>query len=204
MKFLMMKEITRKTLVVVLFAFLLALLLFYIMGQLIAQNHDLSKIAIANEVIEFSMVRPKSMLQEKKRLPKKKEKLKPPSLKPVKSALNPMTKLAGINISDLAGDFGMEGVESSASIQPIIPFNCEYPESASARGIEGWVLVEFTITKTGSVRDVYVLESSPPNIFDRSTARCVANARFPVQKEDGASVAVTIKKYMDFVLSKEE
>ena len=204
MKFLIMKDMTRKITVVVLFAFFATLLIFYIMGKLISHDHDLSKIAIANEIIEFSMVRPKSILQEKKRIPKKKEQIKPPSLKPVKSALNPMTKLAGINVSDLMGDFGMDGVGSAGNIQPVIPFSCEYPENAKVRGTEGWVLVEFTITKTGSVRDVYVLEASPPNVFDRSTIRCVSRARFPVQKEDGVPVAVTTKQYMDFVLEKEQ
>ena len=204
MKFLMMKGITRKITVVVLFAFFATLLVFYIMGKLISHNHDLSKITIANEVIEFSMVRPKSILQEKKRIPKKKDKIKPPSLKPVKSVLRSMSKLSGINVSDLMGDFGMDGVGSVGNIQPVIPFSCEYPKSASARGIEGWVLVEFTITKTGSVRDPYVLSASPPNVFDQSTVRCVSNARFPVQKEDGVPVAVVVKQYIDFVLEKEQ
>ena len=193
-----------KKTVIVLSAFVGALLVFYMMGRLISRDHDLSKITSANEVIEFSMVRPKSILQEKKRIPKKKEKIKPPTLKPVKSALSPMTKLAGVNVSDLMEGFGMDGVGSVGNIQPVVPFSCDYPEGAKVRKTEGWVLVEFTITKTGSVRDAYVLEANPPNVFDRSTLRCVSRARFPVQKREGVPVAVTTKRYMDFVLEKEE
>lgn len=204
MKFLMMKNMTRKITVVILCTLCATLLVFYIMGGLISHDRDLSKIAIENEVIEFSMVRPKSVLQEKKRLPKKKEKIKPPPVKPVKSVLSPLAKLSGINVSDLMGDFGTDGVGSVGNIQPVIPFNCEYPENARARKTEGWVLVEFTITKTGSVRDAYVLDASPPNVFDRSTLRCISNARFPVQKEDGVPIAVTTRRYMDFVLEKEQ
>jgi len=203
MKLLITQSRTRKIIAIVLFAFFAALLIFYIMGRLISHNHDLSKITTGNEVIEFSMIRPKSILQEKKRLPKKKEKIKPPDLKPIKSVLNSVKKLAGINISEM-GDFGMDGVGSMGSIQPVIPLNCEYPGNASARKIEGWVLVEFEITKTGSVRDVYVLDANPPNVFDRSAARCISRARFPAQKKDGVSIAVTTKKYIDFVLEKEE
>ena len=194
----------KKLTVVVFSSFIGALLVFYMMGKLISHNHDLSKISIENEVIEFSMVRPKSILQEKKRIPKKKEKIKPPTLKPVKSALSPMTKLAGVDVSDLMEGFGVDGVGSIGNIQPVVPFSCDYPEVAKVRKIEGWVLVEFTITKTGSVRDAQVLESNPPNVFDRSTLRCISRARFPVQKREGVSVAVTTKRYMDFVLEKEQ
>jgi len=204
MKFLMTKGLIRKITGVALCALFATLLVFYFMGRLISHDHDLSKITMANEVIEFSMVRPKSVLREKKRLPKKKEKIKPPSVKPVKSVLSPMARLSGINVSDLIGDFGMDGVASVGNIQPVIPFNCEYPESAATRKTEGWVLAEFTITESGSVRDVYVLDASPPNIFDRSTLRCISKARFPVQKEDGVPIAVTTRRYMDFVLKEEQ
>jgi TonB family protein len=42
----------------------------------------------------------------------------------------------------------------------------EYPASASAAGVEGEVLVDFAISRDGTVSDLMILASEPPFLFD--------------------------------------
>ncbi len=44
---------------------------------------------------------------------------------------------------------------------PIVKIAPIYPAGAQSRGIEGWCLVEYTVTTTGSVRDPVVVEAEP-------------------------------------------
>ena len=57
----------------------------------------------------------------------------------------------------------------------------EYPQRALARGIEGWVLVSFTIAATGTVADPMVVDASPPGVFDAAALRAVMRYRYRPQ-----------------------
>lgn len=59
-----------------------------------------------------------------------------------------------------------------AKVQPI------YPKRALSRGIEGWVIVEFVVTVTGAVRDVFVVEAEPPGIFDRAAIQAAEKFKY--------------------------
>jgi protein TonB len=63
---------------------------------------------------------------------------------------------------------GVGGFSSDGEYLPIVKVNPVYPRRAQTRGIEGYVLLEFIVTKTGAVRDPVVIESKPPGIFDRA------------------------------------
>ncbi len=49
----------------------------------------------------------------------------------------------------------------------------EYPPRALADKIAGSVTVEFTVTTSGEPRDIRVVESTPPGVFDRATLNAV-------------------------------
>ena len=53
-----------------------------------------------------------------------------------------------------------------------------YPFRAKAKGIEGWVSVEFTVNEQGRVQDIKILDAEPEKIFDDSVMQCVAAWRF--------------------------
>ena len=59
---------------------------------------------------------------------------------------------------------------------------------ARQRNIEGWVQVEFTITRAGTVRDVVVVKSHPGTIFDKSAVRAVSKWKYHPKIEGGAAV----------------
>ena len=65
----------------------------------------------------------------------------------------------------------------------------EYPHRALARGIEGWVLVSFTIAETGAVVDAVVVDAQPPGIFDGAAIRALARYKYRPQIVAGVPTA---------------
>jgi protein TonB len=62
--------------------------------------------------------------------------------------------------------------------------------SAQTNRIQGFVLLRFTVTETGSVADPEVLRSDPPAIFDRAAMRAVLRWKYQPQLANGEPVSV--------------
>ncbi|MCY4011198.1 MAG: TonB family protein [Gammaproteobacteria bacterium] len=65
----------------------------------------------------------------------------------------------------------------------------EYPQRALARGVEGWVLVSFTIAASGVVADPVVVDADPPGVFDAAALRAVMRYRYRPQIVAGVPTA---------------
>ena len=65
----------------------------------------------------------------------------------------------------------------------------EYPQRALARGVEGWVLVSFTIATSGAVADPMVVDADPPGVFDAAALRAVMRYRYRPQIVAGVPTA---------------
>ncbi|MXY55396.1 MAG: energy transducer TonB, partial [Gammaproteobacteria bacterium] len=74
---------------------------------------------------------------------------------------------------------------------PIVRVQPTYPRRALTRGIEGWVLVEFVVTETGTVRDPVVLVADPPGFFERAALRAVVKFKYKPKVAGGKAVAVS-------------
>jgi len=98
--------------------------------------------------------------------------------------------LTTISPATLAGDFGSPDSE----VIPLVRVPPMYPRRALKRGIEGWVMLEFTITATGSVKDVRVYESSH-SVFESSAVRALEKFKFRPRFANGEPVAVTGVRY---------
>lgn len=85
----------------------------------------------------------------------------------------------GINLAPAEGEY-----------LPLVKVQPVYPRRALARGIEGYVIVEFTVTRTGSVRDVRVVESNPPGVFDRAAVEAARKFRYKPRVVDGQPIDV--------------
>ena len=70
-------------------------------------------------------------------------------------------------------------------ILPLMRIAPQYPMSAIHRGVEGWVLVEFTISKSGFVLAPKVVRAQPPSLFDRAALRAVRQWRYKPQVING-------------------
>jgi protein TonB len=77
----------------------------------------------------------------------------------------------------------------------------EYPRKAKQKGIEGYVVLNMLIDKTGQVVNVRVLESNPTGIFDEVATKGVNEWSFTPAKYKGQPVRVWAKQKLRFELS---
>ena len=49
----------------------------------------------------------------------------------------------------------------------------EYPRGAERRGIEGYAVVEYTVSEDGTVAEAVVVEAEPEGVFDRAVLRAI-------------------------------
>lgn len=98
---------------------------------------------------------------------------------------------------------GVGGFGSDGEYLPIVKVQPQYPRRALSRGIEGYVIVEFTVTANGSVRDPVVIESDPPNIFDRAAMKAASKFKYKPRVIDGEAVEVPgVRNKITFAIAK--
>ncbi|XOV84136.1 MAG: energy transducer TonB [bacterium] len=64
-----------------------------------------------------------------------------------------------------------------------------YPAEAKAQGLQGDVVIRYTVTPQGAVVDAEVVSSEPPGVFDRAALDAVNSWRFNPQVVDGVPQA---------------
>ena len=89
---------------------------------------------------------------------------------------------------NVAGVTSFENAD--ADYMPLVKVAPIYPRRAAARGLAGWVLVRFTVTAAGSVKDVKVVESTDP-IFERAAVQAELKFKYKPRIVDGEAVEVT-------------
>ncbi len=70
-------------------------------------------------------------------------------------------------------------------LTPILRIEPVYPAQAARDRREGWVRLSFTITETGDVEDVTVVESHPRHIFDGAAKRALKQWKLKPSIQDG-------------------
>lgn len=76
----------------------------------------------------------------------------------------------------------------------------EYPADAAARGVEGYVTVEFTVMTNGRVKDLSVVESNPRRMFDSAARDAVRRWQFDPATQSGVAVESKSRVRLDFRL----
>lgn len=112
------------------------------------------------------------------------------------------------NNDDLSGDFpnfgngkDLFGANADRRATPIIRIPPQYPQTALIKGIEGWVMVEFTITSGGAVTDARVIDSEPKGTFDRETLRAISRWKYQPKIVDGQPMPqYNMRELVQFVL----
>lgn len=73
---------------------------------------------------------------------------------------------------------------------PMVKVSPQYPRRAARRGIEGEVVVSFTVTTSGATRDVQVVEAvkadgTPTSVFDRAAISAAEQFKYKPRVVDG-------------------
>lgn len=85
-------------------------------------------------------------------------------------------------------------------IIPLIVVQPNYPQEAMINGIEGWVMIEFTITPAGAVSKPRVINAQPARVFDREAIRAILKWKFKPRIIDGKAVHRQATQMIDFSL----
>lgn len=85
---------------------------------------------------------------------------------------------------------GVGDYSSDGEYLPINKVRPQYPRRALQRGIEGYVIVEFTVTENGKVEDPFVHEADPPGIFDRAALNAALKFTYRPRVVDGTPIRV--------------
>ncbi|MGB7216772.1 MAG: TonB family protein [Gammaproteobacteria bacterium] len=117
---------------------------------------------------------------------------------------------AGLAVSVSAPQFSSSGVQvgglgvgvSDGEYLPIVKVQPVYPQRAAQRGLEGYVIVEFTVTRTGTTKDIRVVESTNP-IFDKPAMDAAAKFKYKPRVINGEPVEVPgVRNKITFVLER--
>lgn len=173
--------------------------LFFLMQSLIASAGDGLSDAPKGKVLDFVRVPKEETVEKKDRKPRKPPKPKdpPPQMQqPQMQSSNPNAEGASMDFAaDVSADVGLDSGMSLGSgdgeYLPIVKVAPVYPRRALQRGIEGTVLVEFTVTKQGSVQDPVVLEANPPDIFNQAAIDAALKFKYKPRVINGEPAAVS-------------
>jgi periplasmic protein TonB len=105
-----------------------------------------------------------------------------------------------VTAGDVSAGSRFTGGRADRGLMPLVRVAPDYPQSASRQGLEGWVVVEFTVTSSGAVRDPQVLQAEPERIFDQAAMKSVLRWRYSPQVENGAPVEKQVRMKIVFEL----
>ncbi len=178
--------------ITLLFGASLTLAIFWVLWRLISQPTTVGNQVQATR-IEFTRQRRESQVETKQ---EERVQRKPPPPVPtapkmtftsggvdnVVASLNP-----NLNPNAALGKLGISGGSDTDPL-PLVRIPPDYPPRALERGIEGWVIVRFTITQTGSVKDPQVVDAQPKHVFDEAALRSIVRWRYNPKVENGQAV----------------
>ncbi|MFO7286736.1 MAG: TonB family protein [Gammaproteobacteria bacterium] len=182
--------------------------LLFVMQLLIASGQGRLDEKRAVRLVDMVRVEREEVVERKQQKPEK-----PPE--PERQPDLPNTSMntnfdAGLAVSVSAPQFSSSGVQvgglgvgvSDGEYLPIVKVQPVYPQRAAQRGLEGYVIVEFTVTRTGTTKDIRVVESTNP-IFDKPAMDAAAKFKYKPRVINGEPVEVPgVRNKITFVLER--
>ncbi|MDD3762680.1 MAG: energy transducer TonB [Nevskiales bacterium] len=184
---------------------------FFVMHLLISTGRSALTDEPTGRVVDFVRVKQEEQIAKKERKPERPPKPEKPPETP-KPQMQQSTAKVDQSMSigavsadvDINVDVGLDGGGSDGEYLPIVKVQPVYPQRALQRRIEGWVLVEFTVTASGAVKDVSVVDADPENIFDRAAVAAAEKFRYKPRVINGKPVEVQgVQNLIRFQLAKD-
>ncbi len=169
--------------------------LFLLMQALIKSDKSPFEDKITGKIVDFVRIEHESTIETKLRKPKPPTPPdEPPPNKP-RMNFDSSSESQGVDISQVNVEVSLvidhgAGFSSDGEYLPIVKVAPVYPRRAQTRGIEGYVLLEFVVTRTGAVRDPVVIESKPPGIFDRAAVSAALKFKYKPKVVNGEPIDV--------------
>ena len=183
-------------------ALVITLLLFYMMQALIATGSTLEQRVNVVKIVDATMPEIEMEVVREVERPQPIEQLDTPPPDVPDRATN-LDNAPGLNFEratinlDAGLDIGNAGISiTDGEMLPLVNVTPQYPTRAASRGIEGWCQVSFTVTATGGVSDVIVVDAEPSGIFDSSSIRAAEKFKFQPKVVNGEGVPVPGVQYV--------
>ena len=126
----------------------------------------------------------------------------PPDIAPPQLDVTPIAVSASGANPDINFNQGSGSLFRDGDYIPLFKVQPVYPRRAQERGIEGYVIVAFTITESGTIEDPYVIEGkcrsqnnrdgdyNDCSMFNSATMRAALKLKYKPTVRDGKTVAV--------------
>ena len=176
----------------------------YMVGSPRLRLTDVSDIEIAN----FIRMQKQTYEVRSRRDPRAPEK---PEVEQQK-AMRQLVQTAAPGITDLQIDvpemeieIGMNigDIHIARELTPLVKIPPEYPQRALSKEIEGYVVLRFVVTETGSVEAPEILHAEPEGYFEAAARRAVLRWKYQPQFRDGKPIRVISITRMNFALQKD-
>ena len=168
------------------------ILLFLAMQALIQSDQDPLNEAPTGQLLEFVRLIPDRPIDPPKRVEDPPDVVDPPPPLRV-PPLDPTREHATFAITvpeDPVGPVNPAGSNLDGDKIVLLSVKPAYPNRALSRGIEGYVLVEFTVTETGAVLDPKVIEANPEGVFERAALNAIVRFKYKPRIVGGEAVAI--------------
>lgn len=188
-----------RLLISIVLAAVITLSLFFLMQALIASGDKTLSEPPVGKVLDFVRVPKEESVQKKDNKPKRppKPEAPPPEMEaPQMDSPAPDGEGAALDFgadvsNDIALDGGLALGSGDGEYLPIVKVTPVYPRRALQRGIQGYVIVEFTVNKIGAVVDPFVVEANPEGIFDQAAMDAAKKFKYKPRVINGEAAAVS-------------
>ncbi|MBV1876068.1 MAG: energy transducer TonB [Pseudomonadales bacterium] len=183
------------------------LALFYLMQFLISGGKSALSEEKMGRIVDIVRVKQELEAQTKQRKAKKPPPPDQPPPEVPQVTLNVSIDDAGFTMSNIAGgaDIDISGGGfgiSDGEYLPIVKVQPRYPQRALSRGQTGWVIVEFTVSAQGTVKDANVVDNcawtksksqgqcidNPHTVFDKAAMKAALKFKYKPKVIDGEPV----------------
>ncbi len=167
--------------------------LFMVMNALIDRDFEnpeikarkIADIVKPDEVIETNVTEQKPEKVEDPEEP-------PPEIQPLEFDMDMDTNVANLAPSTSVDiELSSSGMSSGdGEYLPIVKVAPIYPRRAQTRGITGYCIVEYTVTKTGSIRDPQPVDCQPQGVFESASVKASLKFKYKPRVVDGEPIEV--------------
>jgi protein TonB len=169
--------------------------LLWIMQVLIATGKEALTDKSEFRFVDFVRVKQEELLQQKKPKPKKPPdpEQEPPDVPPPQ--MDSMDTAQSVNVGRLSvsTDVSIGGIGGFENVDgeylPIVKVAPIYPRRAQSRGLSGYCILNFTVTRLGTVANVQVDECTS-SLFERASVNAAAKFKYKPRVVDGEPIDV--------------
>ncbi|MDA0953905.1 MAG: TonB family protein [Proteobacteria bacterium] len=167
--------------------------LFFVMQSLIDRDYEqedvtarkIADIVVPDKDIEVNLKEAKPEKVEDPEEP-------PPDLQPLEFDMDMDVDVVNLAPStQVSVSINSSGMSSGdGEYLPIVKVAPIYPRRAQTRGISGYCIVEYVVTRTGSIRDPIAIDCSPQGVFESASVRAAEKFKYKPRVVDGEPIEV--------------